>query len=140
MDLHRGLGGHALIFTGLHLVTAFGADTGAGLAQVFIPGAAKVSTNAYTLGVLAFYAIAVTVLTSWPRKRLGRKLWHPVHLLSTPAAVAAIAHAYQLGSDARKPWYLAFSVLAAGITMYPLGLRLTGLRKKHAADRDPIAA
>jgi len=145
MDLHRGLGGYALIFTGLHLVTAFGADMGAGLAQIFLPGAAKVSTNAYTFGVLAFYAIAVTVLSSWPKKRLGRRLWHLVHLLSIPAAVAALAHAYQLGSDARKPWYLALSVLMVGATVYPVGLRLTGLRRKHAEpaaspERDAVGA
>jgi len=132
MDLHRGLGGYALIFTGLHLATAFGADIGGGLATLFVPGAAPVSTGAYTLGVVAFYAIAVTVLSSWPKRRLGRRAWHLVHLLSIPAAVLAAVHAYQLGSDAREPLYLGLSALAAGVTMYPLGLRLTGLRARRA--------
>jgi DMSO/TMAO reductase YedYZ heme-binding membrane subunit len=132
MDLHRGLGGYALIFTGLHLATAYGADIGGGLAQVFVPGAAKASTTAYTLGVVAFYAIAVTVLTSWPKRRLGRKLWHAVHLLSIPAAVLAGMHAYQLGSEGHQGWYLGLSAVSAGVVMYPLGLRILGILRRHA--------
>jgi DMSO/TMAO reductase YedYZ heme-binding membrane subunit len=139
MDLHRGLGGYALMFTGLHLATAFGADVGAGLAQIFVPGAAKASTTAYSLGVVAFYAIAVTVLTSWPKRRLGRRLWHVVHLLSIPAAVAAAAHAYQLGTDARKPLYLGISAVAAGLCMYPLVLRLAGLRGRGTSHDTTVA-
>ena len=73
------------IFTGLHLVTAFGAGIGVSLASILVPGAAPTSTTAYTLGVVAFYGIAVTVLTTWPKRRLRRKVWHVVHLLSIPA-------------------------------------------------------
>jgi hypothetical protein len=40
MDLHRGLGGYALAFTGLHLATAYGADLGLGLTALVVPGAA----------------------------------------------------------------------------------------------------
>ncbi len=136
MDLHRGLGGYALIFTGAHLATAYGADIGGGLAQVLVPGAAKASTTAYALGVLALYAIAATVLTTWPKRRLRRKVWHLVHLLSIPAAVAAAMHAYQLGSDARKPLYLAVSALAAGVTTYPLALRLLGVARLRSVPAD----
>lgn len=133
MDLHRGLGGYALIFTGAHLATAYGADVGGGVAQLLVPGAAKASTTAYTLGVLAFYSLVVTVFSSWPRKRLGRTTWHLVHLLSIPATVAAAVHAYQLGSDSRAPLYLALSALTAGIVMYPLAMRLLGLGHRRSA-------
>lgn len=127
MDLHRGLGGYALIFTGVHLITAFGANLGVGLAEIFVPGAASWDTTAFTLGVLAFYGMAVTVFTSWPKRRLPRKAWHLVHLLSIPVAVLAAVHAYQLGTDALTPVYVALSALAAGAVTYPLVLRITGL-------------
>jgi len=130
MDLHRSLGGYALAFTGLHLATAFGADIGVGVAELFVPGAATVDPAAYTLGVVATYVLALTVATSWPRRRLPRRLWHAVHLLSVPAAVAAGVHAYQLGTDARAPLYLGLCALTAGAAVYPLGLRLTGLAGK----------
>src|ERR1700750_1615840 len=60
LDLHRGLGGYALIFTGLHIASAFGADIGVSLASIFVPGAASGPTTAYALGVVATYAMAVT--------------------------------------------------------------------------------
>jgi hypothetical protein len=41
--------------------------------------------------VLAFYGLAATVLTTWPKRRLERRAWHLVHPLSIPAAVAAAA-------------------------------------------------
>jgi DMSO/TMAO reductase YedYZ heme-binding membrane subunit len=134
MDLHRGLGGYALAFTGLHLVSAFGADLGVGLAEIFVPGASSYATTAFSLGVLAFYGLAVTVLTSWPKKRLRHRAWHALHLVSLPTAVLSAVHAYQLGSDARTPVYLAVSAIAAGLVMYPAGLRVSGLvRSRRAA-------
>lgn len=131
MDLHRGLGGYALAFTGLHLVTAFGARIGVSLASIFVPGAATYSTTAYTLGVVAFYAMALTVFTTWPKRRLRRKVWHAVHLLSIPAAALAVLHGYQLGTDARTPGYLAGTAVAVGLVMYPLVLRITGLVRRR---------
>ena len=146
MDLHRGLGGYALIFTGLHLVTAFGAGIGVSLASILVPGAAPTSTTAYTLGVVAFYGIAVTVLTTWPKRRLRRKVWHVVHLLSIPAGMAAAVHAYQLGTDATTPVYLALTAMAAGLVMYPAALRISGVLRSRRSDLsstsfagDPVA-
>lgn len=133
MDLHRGLGGYALVFTGLHMATAFGADIGSGIAQVLVPGVAKASTTAYSLGVVAFYIIAVTVFSSWPRKRFGRTTWHVLHLLSIPAAVMAGVHAYQLGSDASRPFYVGLSLVATFATMYPAVLRVTGIARRRVA-------
>lgn len=135
MDLHRGLGGYALFFTGLHLVTAFGAGLGVTVASIFVPGAAASSRTAYTLGVLAFYAIAATVVSSWPKRRLRRTVWHALHLLSIPAALAAAIHAFQLGSDATAPLFRALSVLAASLVAYPLGLRISGIRRRHRLAR-----
>jgi methionine sulfoxide reductase heme-binding subunit len=141
MDLHRGLGGYALIFTGVHLITAFGADLGVGLAEIFVPGAASWDTTAFTLGVLAFYGMAITVFTSWPKRRLPRKAWHLVHLLSIPVAVLAAVHAFQLGTDALTPAYVALSALAAGAVMYPLALRITGLvNRRRGSEPTPELA
>ena len=131
MDLHRGLGGYALIFTGLHLITAFGADIGVSLASIFVPGAAPESTTAYTLGVVACYSLAVTVLSSWPKRRLRRSLWHAVHVLSVPATVLAGVHAYQLGTDFSTPLAVVLTTVAAGLAAYPLGLRLSGIARQH---------
>lgn len=140
LDLHRGLGGYALIFTGLHLATAFGADLGIGLAEIFVPGAADWSTGAFTWGVVAFYGIAVTVFTTWPKRLLRRKAWHLLHLLSIPAAIAALVHGYQVGSDARTPWFLGLLLLSTAAMTYPIVLRITGItRRRQAPDAAPVS-
>ena len=138
MDLHRGLGGYALAFTGLHLAAAFGADIGVGLAEIFVPGAADWSTGAFTWGVIATYLLALTVLTTWPRRRLRRRAWHMIHVLSVPASAMAVVHAVQLGTDALAPWFVGVLVVAVGVATYPLALRLIGLT--HGALAEPTRA
>jgi methionine sulfoxide reductase heme-binding subunit len=140
MDLHRGLGGYALIFTGVHLITAYGAGLGVSLATIVVPNASETFTSAFTLGVLAFYGLAITVFTSWPRRRFRRKAWHALHLLSIPALVAAALHGWQLGTDATSPWYIALMVVLTGLVTYPLVLRLSGMvRRRREATSDPTA-
>ncbi len=138
LDLHRGLGGYALAFTGLHLAAAFGADIGVGLAEIFVPGAAGYSTAAFSWGVIATYLMALTVFTTWPRRHLRRRAWHAIHLLSIPAAVLAIVHAVQLGSDALTPWFTGVLVVAVAVATYPLALRLIGVTQ-HALAEDASA-
>jgi sulfoxide reductase heme-binding subunit YedZ len=131
MDLHRGLGGYALIFTGVHLITAYGAGLGVSLATIFVPNASTTFTSAFTLGVLAFYAIAITVFTSWPKRRFRRKIWHALHLLSIPAALAVGIHGWQLGTDATSPWYIAVMAALTAVMTYPLVLRLSGMIRRR---------
>ena len=128
LDLHKGLGGLAVIFTVLHLVTAFAdSDLSVSLATVLVPGAANRATAAFTWGVLAFYGLAVAVFTSWPRMLFRRRTWRAVHLLSVPATALACVHAYQLGSDAHTVAFRVLMPLAAGCAVYPLGVRLWSL-------------
>jgi methionine sulfoxide reductase heme-binding subunit len=128
LDMHKGLGGLALVFTAVHLVTAFfDSDLGVDLATVFVPGAAQSTTIAFTWGVLAFYGLVIAVFTSWPKMLFRRRTWRAVHLLSVPATVVACVHAYQLGSDAHTAAFKVLMPVAAGACVYPLGLRVWGL-------------
>ena len=139
MDLHRGLGGYALAFTGLHLLTAYGAGLGLSIATMVIPNASSISTTAYTLGVLAVYAMAIVVFSSWPKRRLPRKLWHVLHVLSIPAALAAAVHGWHLGTDATSPWYMALTVALTGLATYPLVLRVSGIARRRAGRSAQVA-
>lgn len=132
LDLHKGLGGLAMVFTGIHLVTAFAdTDLGISLATVFVPGAAGYESTAFTWGVLAFYGLAIVVFSSWPKLLFRtRRTWRAVHLLSVPATVLACVHAYQLGSDAGTPAFRVVLVLAVGAVMYPLAFRVINVVAK----------
>lgn len=127
VDLHRGLGGYALIFTVFHLLTAYGADLGYRVIDIAVPGMSKQWTTAVTLGVLAFYAMLITVFTTWPKRRFRRRIWHAIHLLSLPATIAVGVHGWQMGTDSRTGWYIALMAILTGLVMYPAGLRISGI-------------
>gem|GEM_PF-708923 len=139
VDLHRGLGGYALIFTGFHLLTAYGAGLSYRIIDFIVPGVSHQATLAVTLGVLAFYAMAITVFTTWPKRLFRRKIWHAIHLLSLPAAVAVAVHGWQMGTDARSGWYVVLMVVLTGLVMYPVGLRLSGIWRRRKNNRSLAA-
>jgi predicted ferric reductase len=130
LDLHNWLGGLALVFTGLHLVTVWlNSDSGIGLVQIFIPQTASFDAWAITWGVLATYVMAAAVFTTWPRRWKNRRWWRVVHVSTVVGTVLVFLHAYQSGSDASQAWFQAMLVLAAGVATYGLGLRLSTLRR-----------
>ncbi len=131
LDLHNWLGGIALIFTAAHLITVYVTpDSGIGLIQIFIPNTALGQQWPITWGVIAAYLFAITVFTSWPKKRFRRWLWRTIHLTSVLGTTLALIHAYQLGPDTQ---YLAFRVaFVASIAfgLYAVFRRLVGIALK----------
>src|SRR3954451_8665984 len=76
LDLHNFLGGLAFVFTVAHVVASVADQvSGIGVLQVLVPMTASGWRWGITWGVLATYAFAAVVFTSWPSKRLSRKRW-----------------------------------------------------------------
>ena len=55
--------------------------------------------GAVAWGIVALYCLVAIQLTSWFMKRLPRKLWHAVHMLSVPLFVTGTAHGILAGAD-----------------------------------------
>lgn len=130
LALHNWLGGLALAFIGVHLVAAFfDSNAGIGLTQILVPGTATGFVWPIAWGVIATYIFTVVVFSSVNRvkRRLPRRVWHAVHLVSIPAMLFTGLHAYQAGSDAGAPAYTTLLAVLAGVTIYPLVLRLAGV-------------
>ncbi|MEO6571913.1 MAG: ferric reductase-like transmembrane domain-containing protein, partial [Ilumatobacteraceae bacterium] len=88
LDLHNWLGGATLIFTVVHVVTAYAdRDTGLAVVNLFVPGTASLDRLAVSWGVIAVYLFATSVLTSWPRRRGSRRTWRILHLGSVAGVV-----------------------------------------------------
>jgi hypothetical protein len=129
LDLHNWLGGLALIFTGLHIATAWlDSNSGIGLLQVFVPGTTADGSWGITWGVIATYAMAAAVFTTWPRRVKNRRWWRIIHVGSVGATALAFLHAYMSGSDSARTVFQVAFVAASGVATYGLGLRLTTLR------------
>jgi predicted ferric reductase len=137
LDLHNYLGGLAFGFILLHIGAAY-ADklSGIGIIQVFIPLTATGQEWGITWGILATYVFAVVVFTSWPRKRLSRRLWRIIHVLSVPATFMAATHAWMVGSDRHGLWFQGLLALLAGLSVYPATLRLASIVAKRQERRE----
>ncbi|MFM2078025.1 MAG: hypothetical protein RJA49_1915 [Actinomycetota bacterium] len=137
LALHNWLGGLTLAFIGVHMLTSFLAGNyNLGVKDLFIPSGAI--GWAIGWGVVATWMFAITVIPSMARirRRLPRKAWHAVHLISIPAVVLSMVHAFKSGSDSAASYFTRGLALLVGVAMYPITIRLVGLYQA----RRPAAA
>jgi DMSO/TMAO reductase YedYZ heme-binding membrane subunit len=140
LDLHNYLGGLAFVLMVVHVVAAYlDSLSGIGLAQIFIPGTAEGWEWGITWGVLATYVFAAVVFSSWPRKRLSRRRWLLVHLLSIPATFMVAAHAWMVGESRGGWWFSALLALLAGAIVYPAVIRVASVSAKRRQRRERAA-
>ena len=101
LDLHRMLGGLALLFTGLH-IGAVVADSWVhfGWADVLVPFASQWRPGATAAGVLGLYLLLAVELTSLAQRKLPRRLWRAVHATSFVLFLSVSLHAVLAGADA----------------------------------------
>ena len=136
LDLHNYLGGLAFVFVVVHIVAVYQDQlSDIGVLQVVVPMTASGWAWGITWGVLASYAFALVVFTSWPRKRGSRRLWLTVHLLSVPAAVLAGVHAWMVGSSRGQLWFAVLLVALVGVAVFPAVLRIVAAASKHSGSR-----
>lgn len=106
-DLHRGLGGMAVVFTGLHVVGLLADSTVSfGLLDLLVPFVSSWRPGAVAWGVMAWWILLAVEMSSLLRRRLSTRVWRYVHVASFPLYVAATAHLLTAGTDAGSPWLL----------------------------------
>jgi DMSO/TMAO reductase YedYZ heme-binding membrane subunit len=100
LDLHRFLGGAAVVFTVVHVVSLM-LDTfvGFGLAEVLVPFTSSYRPAAVAWGIVGFYLLVAIEATSLLRRRLSKRVWRATHFLSFPLFVFATAHGITAGTD-----------------------------------------
>src|SRR5882757_4291393 len=100
LDLHKFLGTLSIVFVAVH-VLALWADNFVyfGPRELFVPFASPWRTGAVAWGIAATYLLVAVQVTSWAMKRLSRRLWHSVHVMSIPMFAAATRHGFTSGAD-----------------------------------------
>lgn len=128
LDLHRFLGGLAVIFVGVHVVGLV-ADSYVdfGPAELLVPFASSYRPAAVAWGVVALYALVAVEATSLARKRLPRKVWRMTHGLAFPLFAFSTIHAFTAGTDATDAW-LQVTMIATAVAVAVLTVvRIVGL-------------
>ena len=137
LDLHRFLGGAAVLFTGIH-VAALVADTTVafGWTDVLIPFASSWNPGAVALGVVAGYLLLAVQLSSMLMKRLPRRLWKWIHLSSYGLFWLGIAHGAAAGTDAGNPIYIAAIAATTLAVLFLTTYRALMSRRSRPASRE----
>jgi predicted ferric reductase len=100
LDLHRFVGGAAVIFTGIHVVSlVLDSYIEFGIREILVPFASSYRPAAVAWGVIALYVLLAVEITSLLRRRISKRLWRMTHFLSFPLFILATAHGVTAGSD-----------------------------------------
>jgi len=92
--------------------------------EVLVPFASGFHPVTLGLGTLAFYIMAAIVISSDIMRKLGRKIWKSVHMLSYPMFLFLLVHGAVDGSDADKPWAFLMYACSAVIFAEALLIRM----------------
>lgn len=120
LDLHRFLGGIALVFTGVH---------------VLVPFTGRWHPVAVAWGVVGLYLLAAVEITSLLRKKLSKRAWRLTHYLSFPLFALTTAHTLSAGTDCNT-----FLLRWTCILVVASVVVLTGLRVRKADKHDLLTS
>lgn len=129
LDLHRWLGGTALVMTGLHLLGLYlDGYIDYGVTELLVPGASEYRPLAVAIGVLSLYVLIAIQVTSYLRRRLSKRVWRGVHLLSYGLVWGASLHAGLAGTDTVNR---AYQALAIALTMIAVAATVVRVVTPH---------
>lgn len=141
LDLHRFLGGLAVIFTAVH-VLALVADsyTHFGLTEVLVPFTGSWHPAAVAAGVVSMYLLLAVELTSLARKRLSKRVWRATHMASFPLFLLGTVHLFTAGTDRHNAVLRAVVVLVCTAVVGLTGHRVASARQQSQVRATRIPA
>ena len=133
LDLHRFLGGLAVVFTAVHVLTIMADSyTSFGPTDVLVPFVSSWKPLATAWGIVSLYVLLAVELTSLVKRHLPTRLWRRIHVLSLPLFATATIHLLTAGTDAGNrvvTWLVAaVSAIVVALTAW----RLSHLRTTRA--------
>lgn len=112
LDLHKWLGGTAIVMTALHLLGLVMDDwIHFGFTDLFVPGASDFKPLAVTFGILSMYLMIAVQVSSYMRKRLSARVWRGIHVTSYGMVWGAALHAGMAGTDTANRLYQGLAIL-----------------------------
>lgn len=140
LDVHKWLGGTALVMTGLHLLgLVLDGYIDFGVAEILVPGASEYRPLAVAIGVLSMYVMIAVQATGYLRRRIPPRWWRAIHMSSYGLLWSAAIHAGLAGTDVRNRIYQAFAIVltivAAGMMIVRVFMPGRGQRGRAATGR-----
>ena len=140
LDLHRYLGGIAVVFVAIHIAGLVADDfVYFGWSEVLVPMASEWRPGAVAWGVVGFHLLVAVEVTSLLRRHLiPETIWRRVHYLAFLLFGFSTVHAIQSGSDItnRVMWAVGAVtvVLTVRLGIMRLRMRQDVLTQREASD------
>lgn len=142
LDLHRYLGGMAVVMTGIHLLGLV-ADSYVyfGWKEILVPFAAQWQPGPVAWGVVAFYILVTIEVTSLMMKKMPKRAWRVIHQTSWILFGIVTIHGLQAGTDVKNPAYRWVALASIQGVFFLTVIRIMAQRKaRRAASRPRPAA
>jgi sulfoxide reductase heme-binding subunit YedZ len=124
LAMHRWLAGLTFVFLGAHLVALlFDEYAQFGLADLLVPSAASWRPTPHAVGIVALYLLVAVELTALAMKRLARRWWRDVHIVSYVTFWGVGIHAALAGTDASRPLYVVAAIAALSLVVFAASYR-----------------
>ena len=137
LDLHRFLGGAAVVFTAIHIASiVFDSYVNFGFIDILVPLTSSWHPMAVSWGIVALYLLIAVEVTSLMRKRLSKQMWRATHYASFPLFVLATTHALSAGTDRAALLMRAGAVFTTASVVALTAVRVIGARRRRRADVD----
>ena len=139
LDLHRFLGGTALVFTGIHVLSlVLDSYVHFGLVEILVPVTGTWHPVAVSWGVISLYLLLAIEVTSLLRKRISKRVWRSTHYLSFPLFLLSTVHALSAGTDRAAVLLRTMIAVAVAIVALLTFARLTKESNAVAPTRVPV--
>lgn len=114
LDLHRFLGGLAVVFVGVHVAAiVLDSYTQFGLVDVLVPFTSTWHPGWVAWGIVSMYLLLAVEITSLTRRWLPPRVWRRIHVLSLPLFALATVHFVFAGTDSGNPFAIAGIVISS---------------------------
>jgi sulfoxide reductase heme-binding subunit YedZ len=125
LAMHRWLAGMTFFFIAGHLVTLlFDGYAKFRVADLLVPFSSTWKPTAIAVGIVALYLLIVVQLTALGMKRLSKKWWRDVHIVSYFVFWSVSIHGALTGTDTAKTLYVATAVVALAAVVFAASYRV----------------
>lgn len=137
-EVHQFISLLAAAFVALHLLALlFDPFIRFSPLNLLLPLGQPFKPLAVDLGVLALYALAVVLLSSWLRRRMSQRTWRGLHYASFAVFFLVTLHGLLAGSDSGQPWMHALYVGAAASVLFLVIARIFA-QPRERSQRAPV--
>jgi sulfoxide reductase heme-binding subunit YedZ len=109
------------------------------LGDIAVPLLSGYKTLWTSMGIVAFWMLAILGLSYYARARIGVQRWRTLHRFTALAWILGLVHSLGEGTDAGQLWFLAMTAIVAVPAILLLLVRLSRARRASAASQ-PVPA